>query len=342
MRKRGNAVRVFRFDRFGLEHLTLDAADLPRPGPGEIVLDVKALSLNYRDLMVVNGWYNPKLELPAVPVSDGAGVVAAVGGGVERVAVGDRVVSHFISGWIDGPFKGEYVGTTLGTPRAGLAAEQVVLPAEAVLPLPAGYDFVQAATLPIAALTAWSALVTEGKVAARQTVLTLGTGGVSIFALQLAKAMGANVVITSSSDEKLARARTLGADGMVNYRSHPDWEKEVLKLTDQRGVDVTVETGGAGTLGRSLRATRAGGVVAMLGALTGLQGKIDVAPVLMKRLRIAGIMVDSRSAFENMNRFIEQHTLRPVIDRVYPFEELPAAFRLMEAGGHFGKIVIER
>jgi NADPH:quinone reductase-like Zn-dependent oxidoreductase len=335
-------MRTYRFDEFGLQHLKLAEVDPPRPGPGEIVLDVKALSLNYRDLMVVKGWYNPKLELPATPISDGAGVVAAVGEGVERVQVGDRVVSHFIAGWIDGPFKGEYVGTTLGTPRAGLAAEQVLLPAEAVLPLPAGYDFTQAATLPIAALTAWSALVTAGRLAGGQTVLSLGTGGVSIFALQLAKALGARVIITSSSDQKLARARELGADHTINYRTQPDWDRAVLEVTNRLGADVTVETGGAGTLNRSLNATRAGGVVAMLGALTGLQGKLDLAPVLMKRLHIAGIMVDSRAAFEAMIHFIEQHGIRPVIDRVFPFEQLPEAFRLMEAGGHFGKIVIER
>ncbi len=333
-------MRAYRFDEFGLQHLKLGEVDPPRPGPGEIVLDVKALSLNYRDLMVVKGWYNPKLKLPATPISDGAGVVAAVGEGVERVQVGDRVVSHFIAGWIDGPFKGEYVGTTLGTPRAGLAVEQVLLSAEAVLPLPTDYDFTQAATLPIAALTAWSALVTAGRLAGGQTVLTLGTGGVSIFALQLAKALGARVIITSSSDQKLARARELGADHTINYRTQPDWDRAVLEATNRLGADVTVETGGAGTLNRSLNATRAGGVVAMLGALTGLQDKIDLAPVLMKRLHIAGIMVDSRAAFEALNRFIEQHGTRPVIDRVFPFERLPDAFRLMEAGGHFGKIVV--
>jgi NADPH:quinone reductase-like Zn-dependent oxidoreductase len=227
-------------------------------------------------------------------------------------------------------------------PRAGLAAERVALPAEAVLPLPEGYDSAQAATLPIAALTAWSALVTAGRLRADQTMLTLGTGGVSIFALRFAKATGARVVITSSSDDKLARARQLGADHTVNYRTQPDWASQVLDVTDGRGVDVTVETGGAGTLSQSLKATRAGGVVGMLGALTGLRAEVDIAPVLMKRLHIAGIMVGSRAEFEEMNRFIETHAIRPVIDRVYPFEQLPDALRLMEAGQHFGKIVVQR
>ncbi len=335
-------MRAYRFDRFGLENLKLVDIDPPRPGPDEIVIDVRAFSLNFRDLLVIKGLYNPKLKLPAVPISDGAGAVSAVGEGVERVKVGDKVVSHFVSGWIDGPFRAEYAATTLGLPRAGLAAEQTALPAEAVLPLPEGYDFVQAATLPIAALTAWSALVTEGHLRAGQTVLTLGTGGVSIFALQFAKALGAKVIITSGSDEKLERARQLGADHTINYRTHADWAVEVLKLTDRLGADATVETGGAGTLNQSLKATRAGGLVAMLGALTGLRAEVDLAAVLMKRLRIAGILVDSRAAFEDMNRFIEQHAIHPVIDRVYPFEQLPDALRLIEAGGHFGKIVVQR
>lgn len=335
-------MRAYRFSQFGLENLKLETLDDPRPGPGEILLDVKAVSLNYRDLMVVKGWYNPKLPLPAVPLSDGAGLVAAVGPDVTRVRPGDRVVSHFISGWIEGPFQAEYVGTTLGLPGPGLAAEQVLLPAAAVLPIPTDYDFRQAATLPIAALTAWSALVTEGRVRAGQTVLTLGTGGVSMFAVQFAKALGARVIVTSGSDEKLARAKDAGADHGINYRANPDWEKEVLKLTERRGADLVVENGGAATLTRSLRAVRASGVIAMLGALTGLQDRVDLAPVLMKRIHIVGIMVDSRAAFEAMNVFIDKHRITPIIDRVFPFERLPEALRLMEAGGHFGKIVVER
>ena len=334
-------MRAYRLGEFGLDNLKLESIDSPRVDPGEVVLDVKAVSLNYRDLLVVKGLYNPKLKLPAVPLSDGAGVVSAVGEEVERVRVGDRVTSHFVSGWIDGPFRGEYVGTTLGLPKAGLAAEQVVLPAEAVVPVPEGYDFAQAATLPIAALTAWSALVTKGHLEAGQTVLTLGTGGVAIFTLQLAKAMGATVIITSSSDEKLQRARQLGADHTINYRTRPDWEKAVLEITDRVGVELTVETGGGGTLDRSLTATRAGGTVALLGALTGLKAQINVGLVLMKELHVAGILVGSRAAFEEMNRFIEQHALKPVIDRTFPFDQLPDALRHMESGRHFGKVVVK-
>lgn len=334
-------MRGYRFNEFGLDKLKLEQmAEPPEPGPGEVLLDVKALSLNYRDLMVVRGHYNPKLKLPATPLSDGAGVIAAVGPDVTRVRRGDAVTSHFISGWIDGPVRGEYVRTTLGTPGPGLAAERVVLPAEAVVPVPQGYTFAQAATLPIAALTAWSALRTATHLEPRQTILTLGTGGVSIWALQFAKQMRATAIITSSSDEKLEWARGLCADHGINYRTHPDWEGEVLDLTGGVGVDVTVENGGPGTLNKSLMATCAGGTIALLGALTGRKGEIDTGLVLMKRIHIAGIFVDCRRAFEEMNRFIEQHDIKPVIHQTFAFDALSDAFRLMEAGGHFGKIVV--
>lgn len=333
-------MRVYRFDRFGLEHLRLEIGEDPRPGPGEALIDVRAISPNYRDLLVIRGQYNPRLRLPAVPISDAAGVVAARGEGVRRVRPGDTVMTHFVAGWIDGPFCSEYLRTTLGAPGPGLAAERVVAPAEALLPIPAGCDFAQAATLPIAALTAWSALVTAGRLQAGQTVLTLGTGGVSIFVLQMARAMGARVIITSGSEEKLARARTLGADVTINYRASPDWDAAVLEATEGRGADLTVETAGAGTINRSINATRTGGVIAFLGALTGLSASVNLGTLMMKRIHLAGILVDSRAAFEQMCRFIEEHALQPVIDRVFPFEQLPEALRFMESGGHFGKLVV--
>ena len=337
-------MRAYRFAEFGIEHLRPETLEPPTPGPGEVVVDVKAVSLNHRDLMVVKGTYNPKLLAggePVTPVSDGAGVVSAVGEGVEGVSVGDWVVSHFVSGWTAGPFRAEYVHTSLGTPGPGLAAERVALPAHAVLPIPAGYDFAQAATLPIAALTAWSALVTEGHIETGQAVLTLGTGGVSIFAVLLAKAMEVKVIITSGSDEKRKRARQLGADHTINYRTTPDWDSAVLEMTGGVGVDLTIETGGAGTLERSMKATRAGGTVAFLEALTGLKAKSNFAHLLMKRLHLAGIYVDSRASFEAMNRFIQEHAIRPVIDRRFSFAELPEAMRYLESGAHLGKIVVQ-
>ncbi|MBI5863886.1 MAG: NAD(P)-dependent alcohol dehydrogenase [Planctomycetes bacterium] len=331
---------------FGLENLR--CIDRPRPaapGPGQVLVRPRALSLNYRDWMIVQGEYNPRLRLPAVPISDGAGVVEAVGEGVSTPAVGDAVVVNFVSGWIDGPFRREHISTTLGLPGPGLATEGVVLAADAVLPIPRGYGFSEAATLPIAALTAWSALVTAGGLDFSRgdnakTVLTLGTGGVSIFALQLAKAMGARVIITSSSDEKLERAKSLGADEGVNYSREPEWERRVLELTDGEGADITVETGGGGTFNRSLLATRAGGCVALMGALTGLSAQASLGPIIMRRLRVAGIMVDSAASMAAMIRFIEEHQIVPVIDRTFPFEQLPDALRFMQTGGHLGKLVV--
>ncbi len=335
-------MRSYQLHAFGIEHLRIVDTPLPTPGPGQVALDIQALSLNYRDLLVLKGLYNPALRLPATPISDAAGIVAAVGPGVTCARVGDQVMSHFVSGWIDGPFSTRYLATTLGTPAAGMAAERVVLPEHAVVPCPARLSPQQAATLPIAALTAWSALVTVGHVQPGQTILTLGTGGVSIFALQLAKAMGLRVIITSSSDEKLERARALGADGTINYRTHPEWEAKVLAATGGEGVDLVVENGGPGTLDRSMKATRAGGIIALLGALTGRQGPVTTGLILMKRLNIHGIMVDSRSAFEAMCRFMDAHPIEPVIDRVFPFEGLVDALRCMESGEHFGKIVVSR
>lgn len=339
-------MRAYRLSAWGLENLRLvDVPDSPPPGAGEALVEPRALSLNYRDLLVVRGVYNPRFALPATPISDGAGVVTAVGAGVQNIKVGDSVVAQFVTGWKSGPFRGDYVGTALGLPGPGLAAERVTLRADALLPLPRGYDLLQAATLPIAGVTAWSALVTEGGLDPARTdnaatVLTLGTGGVSIFALQFAKALGARVVITSSSDEKLARAKALGADWGVNYLKQPEWDRAVQEITGGEGADITVETGGAGTLDRSLKATRAGGRIGMLGALTGMKAEVTVGMILMKRLRIAGIMVDSQEAFRAMNGFIERRAIKPVIDRTFAFEKLPEALRLMEAGGHFGKIVI--
>ncbi len=333
-------MRAYQLDQFGLDNLKLIETQRPEPGPDEILVDVKELSLNYRDLLVITGKYNPKLPLPAIPVSDGAGIVSAVGSEVTRVAVGDRVMSHFISAWLEGPFRQEYAGTTLGLPGPGLAADQVILSADAVVKVPDGIELSAAATLPIAALTAWSVLRTVTHVKTGQTVLTLGTGGVSIFAVQLARAMGADVIITSSSDEKLERARSLGATHTINYATQPKWEKQVLELTGGSGADVTVETVGAATLNQSLMATRAGGTIGLLGALKGLTGEVNTGLILMKRLHIAGVMVDSRAAFEDMTRFILKHDIQPVIDQNFAFQDLPAALRCMEAGRHFGKIVV--
>lgn len=334
-------MRGYRFASFGLDQLELAELPEPEPGPGEIVLQVEAMSLNYRDLIVVQGAYNPKLPLPAAPVSDAAGTVVAVGAGVETPAVGEAVVSHFIADWQDGPYRAEYVSSTLGAPGPGLAAERVALPAHAVLPLPAGLSPAEASTLPIAALTAWSGLIEEGGLTPDGSMLALGTGGVSIFGLQIAKALGARAFVTSSRDEKLERARGLGADGVVNYASQPEWDRKILELTEGRGVDVTLEIGGGGTLARSIRATAAGGTISVIGVLAGIDAQLQTVSFMMKRQKIQGILVDSKAAFARMNRFLAEHRLKPVIDRSYPFEELPQAMQDMQQASHFGKLVVE-
>ena len=333
-------MRRWTFDRFGIGNLRFGEAEPPAPGAGEALVGLRAASLNYRDLLIVKGAYNPRLPLPQTPVSDGAGTVLAVGDGVTEFAPGDRVITHPVVGWEDGRFRREYARATLGGPGPGMGQEQVALPQAALCRAPSRWSHEEAAALPIAALTAWSALVTEGPVGPGQTVLTLGTGGVSIFALQIARALGARVLITSSSDEKLERARALGAAAGIHRIREPEWDRAVRAATDGEGADLVVENGGAGTLGRSLRATAAGGTVALLGALTGLEAPVQFAPAVMRRIRIAGVMTDCRRALRDLVRFLEETGIRPVLDRSYPLAELPAALDRMERGAHFGKITI--
>jgi NADPH:quinone reductase-like Zn-dependent oxidoreductase len=327
-------------NRFGLDALTLVERDDPGPGPGQVRIRVRAASLNYRDLLTVEGAYNPKQPLPLVPLSDGAGEVDAVDPGVTRVKVGDRVAGAFNQAWVSGPPRRDHVRSSLGGPLDGLLAEQVVLDAEGVVPLPAHLSFEEGACLPCAAVTAWNALVEQGGLAAGQTVLVLGTGGVALFALQLARALGARVIVTSSSDAKLERVRQLGATDTVNYRSTPEWDRRVKELTDGVGVDHVLELGGAETLPRSLRAVRVGGQVSLVGSLSGLEATLNLALVFMRGVRLQGILVGSRSTFEAMNEVIARDHLRPVIDRVFPFEEAPEAFAHLKAQTHFGKLVV--
>ncbi len=328
------------FDRFGKENLRFEQTDPPEAGPGEVLVGLHAGSLNYRDLMILEGAYNPRLPLPQTPVSDGAGEVLSVGEGVSTFAPGDRVVTHPVVGWEDGRFRREYARATLGGPGPGMGQERVALPEAALCRAPSGFRYEEAAALPIAALTAWSALITEGPIVPGQTVLTLGTGGVSLFALQIAKALGARVLITSSSHEKLDRARALGADFGIHRIEEPEWDRAVRKATGGEGADLVVENGGAGTLSRSLRAASAGGTVALLGALTGLEAPVQLAPAVMRRIRIAGVMTDCRRALRDLIRFLEEKDIRPVLDRSYPLAELPAALDRMARGEHFGKIVL--
>jgi NADPH:quinone reductase-like Zn-dependent oxidoreductase len=326
---------------FGIDKLALAERTDPSPGAGQVLVRMKAWSLNYRDLLVVKGQYNPRLKLPFVPLSDGAGEVAAIGPGVSRVKPGDRVAGLFMQSWLAGPLTDAVSRSALGGALEGILAEQVVLSEDGVIGFPDHLSFEEAATLPCAALTAWHALVTEGRLRAGDTVLVQGTGGVSLFALQLARMHGARVLATSSSDDKLQRALKLGASDGCNYKSNPDWDKWARQKTGEVGVDHVVEVGGAGTLGRSLKAVRAAGRVSLIGVLTGGGGDITLYPVLMRNLTVQGIFVGSREMFEGMNRAIGVNGLRPVIDRTFPFEQAAEALRHMESAAHFGKIVIK-
>jgi NADPH:quinone reductase-like Zn-dependent oxidoreductase len=327
-------------ERFGLDALALVEREERAPGPGEVAVRVRAASLNYRDLLTVEGSYNPRQPLPLVPLSDGAGEVAAVGPGVTRVQEGDRVAGAFNQAWISGPPRREHVPSSLGGPLDGLLAERVVLDAEGVVPLPGHLSFEEAACLPCAAVTAWNALVEQGGLAAGQTVLVLGTGGVALFAVQLARSLEARVIVTSSSDEKLARVRELGATDTVNSRTTPEWDRRVKELTGGVGADHVLELGGAGTLERSLRAVRMGGQVDLIGSLSGLEATLNLALVFMRGVRLQGILVGSRDMFEAMNRVVARHRIRPVVDRVFEFDDAPAAFAHLKSQAHFGKVVV--
>jgi NADPH:quinone reductase-like Zn-dependent oxidoreductase len=324
---------------FGIDSLNVTERPDPRPGPGQVLLKMRAWSLNYRDLLVAKGLYNPKLRLPLVPLSDGVGEVAAAGDGVSRVKVGDRVAGLFMQKWLAGDLTDAKARSSLGGGADGLLAEKVVLHEDGVVHVPAHLTDEEAATLPCAAVTAWHALISEGGLKPGDSVLVQGTGGVSVFALQFARVAGARVLATSSSDAKLERVRQLGASDGINYKTTPDWDERVRELTGGVGVDHVVEVGGAGTLGKSLRAVRMGGHISLIGVLSG-GGQVNPMPILMKNVRVQGIYVGSREMFEAMNRAIALHQLRPVVDRVFPFAEVREALRYLESGAHFGKVCL--
>jgi NADPH:quinone reductase-like Zn-dependent oxidoreductase len=322
----------------GIDALALNEREDPKPGPGDVLVRVRASSINYRDLTTVMDPGPRGIPYPRIPNSDGAGEVLAVGEGVSRFKPGDKVCGTFFQGWIDGPITAADMGRALGGTAEGMLAEQRVLREDGLVAMPEGLSFEEASTLPCAALTAWHSLVEAGGVRAGDTVLLLGTGGVSIVALQLCRMLGARAIITSSSDEKLARAKALGAWRTVNYRETPEWDAAVLDLTGGIGVDHTVEVGGAGTLEKSITATKVGGSIGLIGVLTG--GSINPTLVMRKSIRLQGIYVGSRRMFEDMNRAIEHHAMRPVIDKTYPLDDARAAFHAMREAGHFGKLVI--
>ena len=304
---------------------------------GQVLVQVKATSLNYRDLALSR---NPRQKRPIVPLSDGAGEIVALGEGVARFAVGDRVAANFFLNWIDGEVRAAVHESAMGGAVDGMLAEYVALPAESLVRLPDYLTYEQAATLPCAALTLWNALFEQSKLTPGETVLLLGTGGVSVFGLQFAKMAGAKVILTSSSDAKLERARVLGADETINYKTTPDWDKAVWELTGKRGVDHVIEVGGGGTMERSLRSARTGGTVSAIGVLTGFDSKIDPFLIVGRSLRVHGIYVGSVAMFERMLAAMTLNRLEPIIDRIFSFAEAPQALEHLATGSHFGKIVI--
>jgi NADPH:quinone reductase-like Zn-dependent oxidoreductase len=333
-------MKIAELRAFGFEGLVWAERDVPKPGPGEVLVRMEAFSLNYRDLMVVQGRYNPRLKMPMTPLSDGSGEVVEVGPGVTRFKTGERVAATFMQGWIEGDIDDTKAKTALGAGGQGIAAEYCVFHESGLVRIPDYLSPEEAATLPCAAVTAWNALFESGSAKAGDTVLALGTGGVSTFAVQFASAAGARVLVTSSSDEKMSRARDLGAETGVNYAATPDWDKAVRELTGGRGVDQIIEVGGAGTLPRSLRAVRAGGTISLIGALS--EGaEVNPTPILMRSIRVQGVFVGSRTMLENMLRAMTVRQIRPVIDRVFRFDELHEALLHMESAQHVGKICLK-
>ncbi len=312
----------------------------PKPEPREVLIRVRATSLNYRDQMVVTGnYFGGAVTRNLIPLSDGAGEVAAVGAGVTRFKTGDRVAGTFFQTWVAGPMTERF--PALGSPLDGTLAEYIVLREDGVVAIPNSLSFEEAATLPCAGVTAWNALMVSGQpVKPGETVLCLGTGGVSMAGLLFAKAAGARVIVTSSSDEKIKRACALGASDGVNYKRYPDWQKEVLQLTGGHGADHILENGGAGSLNRSFEASAFGGKVALIGFLAGREGDINPAILMMKCGSMIGIGVGSRAMFEDMNRAIDVNKIKPVVDRIFPFDKAPDAYRCQAAGDFVGKVVI--
>jgi NADPH:quinone reductase-like Zn-dependent oxidoreductase len=327
-------------ETFGFDSLKLTEREEPRPGPGQVLLCMKAFSLNFRDQMMIKGTYNPKIRLPFVPLSDGVGEVVELGNGVTHAKKGDRVAGTFFQNWAAGELTEANARSALGGGGVGVLAEYVVLDEKGIVHVPEHLTDEEAATLPCAGLTAWNALFEAGAVRPGESVLIQGTGGVSIFALQFARLAGARVIATSSNDRKLERVRALGASDGINYRSTPDWEESVRQLSGGAGVDHVVEVGGAGTLAKSLRAIRIGGQISLIGVLATGAREVNPLPILMKSVRVRGIFVGSREMFEAMNRAIRLQQLRPIVDRTFGFAETKEALRYMESGAHFGKVCI--
>lgn len=333
-------MRAVRCEAWGLDGLRLVELEPPEPAPHEVRVHLHAASLNYRDLLMLRGQYNPRQPLPLVLCSDGAGVVDAVGDEVTEFAVGDRVTTTFFTAWEDGAPTSQSLRTSRGGPVTGCLQQYICAPPHALVRTPEHLTDVEASTLPCAAVTAWNAMIEQGALRAGQSVLVLGTGGVSTFAMLFARAAGLEVYLTSSSDEKLAfAARELGAHHLVNYRQLPAWGAHVRDLSGG-GVDHVVEVGGAGTLAESLRAVLPGGTISLIGVLAAPDPNLNLTSVLMRNVRIQGVIAGNRRQHHRMNAAVSLHKLRPVVDRVFELEDARAAFEHLQSGAHIGKIVL--
>lgn len=327
---------------FGVDNLSCDKVDEPGSLSSiEVRVKIHACSLNYRDVMVIRGHYNPEQRLPLIPLSDGAGEVVEIGSEVTAFRVGDRVCSTFSQKWCHGIVSDVALKSTLGSPLDGVLCESRVLSDEGLIKFPEYLSYEEAATLPVAAVTAFNALAYQASISPGGSVLIEGTGGVSLFALQFAQIFGLEAIVLSSSNQKLARAREIAPCQTINYRENPNWSEAVRKLTNGQGVDTVIEVGGAQTISKAIASTKKGGVVCVIGVLTGVQKAIDLRPLLMNNIRLQGIIVGSNAVFAAMNRVFEHSRCKPVVDRVFDFADAPAALSYLESQAHFGKVCIK-
>lgn len=326
---------------FGLNSLTVSEIEKVPIKANEVRVEIRACSLNYRDLMVVKGIYNPHQALPLIPLSDGAGEVVEVGHEVTGLKVGDRVCATFSQKWCHGVASLETMKATLGSPLDGMLTESRVFSEEGLIKFPDYLSFEEAATLPCAAVTAFNAIAHQSTLKPGDTVLLEGSGGVSLFALQFAKAFGVKSIVISSSDEKLAKAKAIADCHGINYKKNENWPAAIMDATQGQGVDAVIEVGGAKTIQKAIGSVKKGGVVCVIGILSGTQEAIDLRPILMNNIRIQGIFVGAKTVFTAMNRVLEHAKIRPVIDRVFDFKDVPAAFSYLESAQHFGKICIK-
>lgn len=335
-------MKAVQLTAFGIDNLVISNIPTPSLKANEVLVNIKAVSLNYLDLILLNGTFNRDLVFPYIPVSDGAGVVAAVGADVTRWKPGDQVVVQYVQNWTKGKIDQESNKVRVAWQTPGVLSEYTVIPEHGLVTMPGNLTFEEAATLPIAALTAWYGLIEQAGLRPGQTVLTQGTGGVSLFALQIAKAAGARVIATTSSEEKAARLKALGAEAVINYRQYPEWQEQVKALTGGKGADITLDVAGAATIGQSLLSVRENGFVGTTGFITGPELSLDIHQhrINMKFLRIQGLAVGSAESFEAMNRAIEVNDIHPAVDSVYTMEQVREAYLRLESGQHTGKIVI--